>query len=70
MKSGLILLLLLMMITACTVRMGSFAPRRPDTTAHREATRETCLECHDLSKMSDHKTTEDCLRCHKRVKGI
>lgn len=65
-----LVMLLLLILTACTVRMGTFAPRRSDTPVHREATRDTCLDCHDLSKMSDHKSTEDCLRCHKLVKGI
>lgn len=65
-----LVLLLLFILTACTVRTATFAPRRSDTAAHREATRDTCLDCHELSKMSDHKKTEDCLRCHKLVKGI
>ena len=69
MKS-IITVLLLLLLTACTIRMGAFAPRRPDIPEHQNVTREDCLGCHDLSEQKDHKPTDNCLRCHHLIKGV
>lgn len=61
---------LLLLLTACTLRMAAFAPRRPDIPEHRDVTREDCLACHDLTKMKAHKSADDCLHCHHLVKGV
>ena len=63
-------IIVLLILTACTLRMGAFAPRRPDIPEHRDLVREDCLGCHDLVGQSDHKPDDDCLRCHHLVKGI
>ncbi len=62
--------LLVLILTACTLRMGAFAPRRPDIPEHRDLVSADCLECHDLAGRQDHKSDDDCLRCHHLVKGI
>ncbi|WP_020674563.1 hypothetical protein [Geopsychrobacter electrodiphilus] len=61
---------LLMVLTACTIRMGAFAPRRPDIVEHRDVTNADCLGCHDLSQRQDHKPADNCLRCHHLIKGV
>lgn len=65
-----IFVLLLITLTACTVRMGAFAPRQPDIQEHREAGRGDCLGCHDITVLSDHKPADDCLHCHHLIKGV
>lgn len=63
-------ILLLLILTACSLRMGAFSPRRPDIPEHVAVDREDCLGCHDLAALKDHKPEDDCLRCHHLVKGI
>jgi len=63
-------LILLLLLSACTIRMGAFAPRRSDIAEHRGPGREDCLGCHDLSDRPDHKPDDDCLRCHHLIKGV
>ncbi|MCF6179624.1 MAG: hypothetical protein L3J63_09595 [Geopsychrobacter sp.] len=65
-----VFLLLLLFLSACTIRMGAFAPRRPDIVEHRDVSRDDCLGCHDLSGRPDHKPDDDCLRCHHLIKGV
>lgn len=62
--------LLLLILTACTMRMGAFAPHRPDIAVHHGVTNADCLGCHDLTRKNDHKPDDDCLRCHHLVKGV
>jgi hypothetical protein len=62
--------LLFLLLTACTIRMGAFAPRRPDITEHRKVTNADCLGCHDPAQQKDHKSEDDCLRCHHLIKGV
>jgi len=63
-------LLLLLMLTACTMRMAAFAPRRSDIPEHSTLSRDACLSCHEVAEQRDHKPTDDCLHCHHLVKGI
>ena len=62
--------LFLVILTACTVRMGAFAPRQPDIQEHQDVAREDCMGCHDLSALKDHKPADDCLHCHHLIKGV
>jgi uncharacterized paraquat-inducible protein A len=66
----IISVLLFLILTACTLRMAAFAPRRPDIPEHATQVREDCLSCHDVTERKDHKPTDDCLRCHHLVKGV
>lgn len=65
----LLLVLLVLVLGSCTVRMGAFAPRRPDIPEHQGVTNEDCQGCHDLSALPDHDADDDCLRCHHIQKG-
>jgi len=60
----------LLLLVACTVRMGAFAPRRPDLPQHRQVTNAECIDCHELVKLKRHKSSDNCVRCHKLVKGV
>ncbi len=66
----ILLILLLILSTACTVRMGAFAPRLLDIAEHRGVTNTECLDCHDLSQWQDHRAEDDCLHCHHLIKGV
>lgn len=60
----------LLLLAACTIRMGAFSPRRPDIQQHRQVTNADCLGCHELATLEKHKSNDNCVRCHKLVKGV
>lgn len=52
-------------------RMAPFAPHRPDTDFHREATtNQACIDCHEVARLpAGHQAADNCLRCHRILHG-
>ena len=65
----LIILLAIVLLSACAVRRPLFSPHREATKDHIEAkTIQQCLACHrdDMPHEADR---GDCLRCHRLLRG-
>jgi uncharacterized paraquat-inducible protein A len=68
-KNILLLLMLVLLGTACAVRRPLFSPHRPNNQDHRQATTiAQCLECHTENIPHD-KGRGDCLKCHRVLEG-
>jgi len=52
-------------------RMAPFAPHRPDSDFHRNATtNQACIGCHEVAGLrSGHQASDDCRKCHRILHG-
>jgi len=67
----LTLVFVTLLLAGCIIRMGAFAPHRPDTDDHRSVTQNVqCLDCHKVDGLFKHKPDDNCQRCHRIVKGV